>query len=451
MPVGVPSEGLQDVTALVHRLHDIPHSSPECIGIIRALLPHVAEVKGEQAQEFIDLLDNVLDTAKLDKDLFRKCLRALRKICGSTGLLPTSHMLTKGLTKLGGVPVASGGFADVWLGDYSDIPVAIKALRIYRDDDQQILKQTFCREVVIWKRLLDENILPLIGVSTALFPFCMVSPWMPNGNLTEYVRSNPAANRVELLLGIAKGLEFLHSYDIVHGDLKGANILINGSGQACLADFGLTTTMSNLGTLNASTLVSRRNGTVRWMAPELLDPEFFGLPASPNVGFSTASDVYALAMVVIELFTGNKPFYEFINEPSVIVKVINGERPSRPGQSHTLGLSDHLWELVQLCWHQDSSRRPDISSVLSWIKTPPQILESPCSTHVGASSSSVAQVSSTTVNSQGGIKSDLTRVEKHSGLNSKEDIAGFRDHRDRIGLAKWSRGLLGVLFPCINW
>lgn len=48
-----------------------------------------------------------------DSDLYRKGLRALRKICGQARLLPTTHMLSDGLEKSGDMPAASGGFADV--------------------------------------------------------------------------------------------------------------------------------------------------------------------------------------------------------------------------------------------------------------------------------------------------------------------------------------------------
>ena len=131
-------------------------------------------------------------------------------------MLPSSYMITTGLAKIGDVPAARGGFADIWDGTYQRGRVAIKALRIYRADDRDTLErvnqkflppflidlktiQMFCKEVILWKQLLHPNILPLLGVSTTLFPFCMVSPWMKNGNVTEHVRSNPEANRMELV------------------------------------------------------------------------------------------------------------------------------------------------------------------------------------------------------------------------------------------------------------
>jgi len=435
-------------------------------------------VEGKEAQKLIDLLDDVVNSPQVDPDLSRKCLRALRKICGLTGMLPRSHMLTDGLTKSNDVPMTSGGFADVWDGHYGDTRVAIKALRVYRTDDQEMLRKMFCKEVIVWKRLSQShaNILPLLGVSTTVFPFCMVSPWMKNGNLSEYVRSNPGTGRVKLLVDVAKGLSYLHSLHILHGDLKGANVLVNDSGQACLADFGLTSILSNINTLNASTLLSRPKGTVRWMAPETLDPEMFDADTLPNRGFSTASDVYAFAMVVMEIFTGNAPFEDFRNEPSVIVKVMQGGRPVRPERSHALGLSDQLWELVQMCWRQDRNQRPTISSVLDTLEAildnDPQISMPPVESHspyrypIGDSSSSVSlpsqplEVSSVVATTRRDAASgdvsysndpDTSHTEKNSVLPSAGFKSRIRGVRYRLRCNKSLKKILHAVFPCIHF
>ena len=97
--------------------------------------------------------------------------------------------------------------------------------------------QVFCGEVLVWKRISHHNIVPFFGVSEAHVPLSMVSEWMPNGNVRDYVRNNPERSRLQLvcwleaasgfglmrvqLLDISRGLSFLHSLEIVHGDLKG--------------------------------------------------------------------------------------------------------------------------------------------------------------------------------------------------------------------------------------
>ena len=70
----------------------------------------------------------------------------------------------------------------------------------------------------------------------------VVSPWMDYGDAISYVNKYPYVNRKRIIHRIAKGIKLLHSYNppIVHGDIKGANILINPKGNPLLADFGLS-------------------------------------------------------------------------------------------------------------------------------------------------------------------------------------------------------------------
>jgi len=126
---------------------------------------------------------------------------------------------------------------------------------------------------------------------------------------------------------------YMHSLRLVHGDLKGvnfspaefqpvshfstkANILVNHDRRACVADFGLSTitgvrirsTTSDPDTAshssipqNASLMSFTSGGTTRWMSPELLDPERFGVPESEGDRPTRQSDCYALGMVIYEV------------------------------------------------------------------------------------------------------------------------------------------------------
>jgi hypothetical protein len=86
-------------------------------------------------------LSQILDSHDIDDKLRRRCTTTLRKICGLVGILPTSHTLPSGLEVTGNGPHASGGFADVWQGNYNDRVVAIKALRACAADDFNKLKK----------------------------------------------------------------------------------------------------------------------------------------------------------------------------------------------------------------------------------------------------------------------------------------------------------------------
>lgn len=90
-------------------------------------------------------------------------------------------------------------------------------------------------------------------------------------------------------------MEYLHNEGLVHGDIHGANILVNDDGHACLTDFGMSliseATANNYGSIHGG-------GAMRWSAPEVLDPEVFGL----ETGRPTFdSDVFSFACTCFEV------------------------------------------------------------------------------------------------------------------------------------------------------
>lgn len=107
------------------------------------------------------------------------------------------------------------------------------------------------------------------------------------------------------------------------------------------------------------------------MAPELLNPEN---PAGENnllVGASAGgpnkisrptkeSDVYALAMVMIEVLSGRAPFDQY-RDTVVIFKILSGNRPERPTSTE---VSDDVWKLIQNCWFKDPMQRSKLEGVI---------------------------------------------------------------------------------------
>jgi len=182
----------------------------------------------------------------------------------------------------------------------------------------------------------------------------MISDWMVNGNINDFIKAHPEVNRIIILKGVAEGLIYIHGQEMIHGDLKGANILIDNGGNACLADFGLLTIISDPTNLLSSSSCAL-GGTARWMSPELIDPQQFGIDKTRP---TRSSDSYALAMVIYETITGRLPFHEH-TDLNVFVKVLKGEHPRR---EH--GFTDILWNMLMLCWASEPDARPSASDVL---------------------------------------------------------------------------------------
>jgi hypothetical protein len=130
--------------------------------------------------------------------------------------------------------------------------------------------------------------------------------------------------------------------------------------------------------------------SVRWLAPELLFPEEFGLEVPRR---NRETDVYAFAMVMYEVgplskclvflqfyfrpfdyvtyspyqvFSGSFPFGGLRNEASIL-RIKSGDRPHRPKNGSDLGLTEDLWKMMKECW-EDRDRRWGISRIVSTLK-----------------------------------------------------------------------------------
>ena len=77
----------------------------------------------------------------MDLTLRRKCVRILRRVCGSQTILPRSCILSENISKEGDIAFASGGFVDVWKGRHNRNRVCIKVFRAYKAEDPSKIKQ----------------------------------------------------------------------------------------------------------------------------------------------------------------------------------------------------------------------------------------------------------------------------------------------------------------------
>ncbi|KAJ7800608.1 kinase-like domain-containing protein [Mycena leptocephala] len=128
-------------------------------------------------------------------------------------------------------------------------------------------------------------------------------------------------------------MKFLHERGIVHGSLKPSNILIGGDGKACISDYGM---------IEVQTSGSHGH---RYFSPEA----WKGTISRP-------SDVFAWAMSALEIFTSKAP-WGILSEKQIFRLVVRQDsRPDRPDED--FGLTDHIWGVMEKCWHRESRLRP---------------------------------------------------------------------------------------------
>ncbi|QRV84443.1 Serine/threonine-protein kinase [Ceratobasidium sp. AG-Ba] len=255
-------------------------------------------------------------------------------------------------------PVSRGGFGDVYRGKLCDgTEVAIKTIRIdlnVGDADHKTLKAT--RELYIWSKCQHPNILSLLGLIEFRAEVAMVSLWMEKGTLPVYLAQNPNADRCHISAQICEGLSYLHSENVLHGDLKGGNVLVSNEGVVLLNDFGNAVLRDY--TLRFTATTENKSLSLRWAAPELVDER--GEP------YSVASDVYALGMtiLVVETITGQLPYFGK-TEMAVIGAKNRNEIPLRPQRTMPLESrqGDELWQLLVECWNSEPMNRPSSEAV----------------------------------------------------------------------------------------
>ncbi|KAG8913526.1 hypothetical protein FRC00_002217 [Tulasnella sp. 408] len=147
--------------------------------------------------------------------------------------------------------------------------------------------QHLLHEAALWKAARHPNVLRFLGTWEANDTVYLVSRFLDNGTVMQYLDAHPNADRTKFILDIARGLAYLHELDIVHGDIKGTNILISPTVDALVADFGLAKIA------DSSTLPSLKGaGSLRWQSPEVL---------RGDAHRTFSSDVYSFGMTIYEV------------------------------------------------------------------------------------------------------------------------------------------------------
>ncbi|KAF1791332.1 Protein kinase-like domain [Phytophthora cactorum] len=225
-----------------------------------------------------------------------------------------------------GTHLADGSFGAVYLGKWFNTDVVVKQ---------------FFHEVNLWASLNHDNLIKLYGACHEGQPF-FVCERADEGTLVKYSEERRQFPTWRAIWEAAKGLEYLHERGIVHGDLKGNNILVC-DGTAKLADFGLSA-FAKAG--NSGGVI----GAFRWKAPECL----------AGSGPTLASDIYSFAMCIIEVISGGLPWGKTMQDSAVVSNVLHKRKmPQRPK-----GFTDDQWDLVTRMCTFDPQSRPNATALV---------------------------------------------------------------------------------------
>ncbi|KAJ7740617.1 kinase-like domain-containing protein [Mycena metata] len=350
------SDQLHDIFAVIERLDKFFH-------LEKASYAKFLACRGASAQQLLDLLQDLLDydvdAATMNR---RRLFKALLRLSADSKLYPQCLTLT-GLQQER--LVAGGSFGDVYKGLLGDQSVAIKMMRVFEESDIDALLKEFGREALIWRQLSHPNLLPFFGLYYFQQRLCLVSPWMENGHMRAFLKKTVLvmikSNRCLQILDIALGLEHLHDTGVVHSDLKGDNIFVTPSGRACIADFGLSSIITSVSSIQFThSSKPTQGGTTRYQAPELLRGGHNDI----------LSDIYAFAGVAYEILTGTPPFPDLRTDGAVVTAVLGGCRPPQPDSCSGTPSLDGLWKLLQDCWEEKPAMRPTAAQIVQRLMSP---------------------------------------------------------------------------------
>ncbi|ETP46758.1 TKL protein kinase [Phytophthora nicotianae P10297] len=246
--------------------------------------------------------------------------------------------------------IGIGSSCQVYKGNWRGAEVAVKS---FTGINRSAVEREFANEVNMMQQLGPNPSLVLL-LAVCAKPLSLVLEYLPfslfeliNGvpDKTRRIPPFPTSwtKRVHMMLDIARGLQFLHSFDIIHRDLKSLNLLMTAEGRVKLADFGIS--RSN----DQSELMTGCCGTFQWMAPEVLTSQKYSLSA----------DVYSFGIILWEICEGAAPFRDLA--PAQIPIAVVQER-RRPIISPMTPLP--LRDLIQRCWHHEPALRPTAAEVV---------------------------------------------------------------------------------------
>lgn len=190
------------------------------------------------------------------------------------------------------------------------------------------------------------NICRFVGLSPPNESFesmCLCYEFLSGGCLSDIIQdASRPLQPLKVAAEVAHGMRHLHRLQVMHRDLKPANVILDSTGCAKIADFGLSCRIKSGSEMTAET------GTYRWMAPEVIRHEHYSL----------AADVYSFGIVLWELYSRTRPFDDLTPFQAAYQVAVDHRRPSP-----LPNMPASLLTLLQKLWHRNAASRPTFDDI----------------------------------------------------------------------------------------
>lgn len=254
--------------------------------------------------------------------------------------------------------------------------VAVKRIRLEGLPETEVMQ--LMKEVELLKKLHHPSIVSYEGMVRDEDSLDIVLEYVENGSLGQTLKSFGKFNEklvATYVTKILEGLHYLHEQQVVHCDLKAANILSTKNGNIKLSDFGVSLALNAMENAKEKESVKGNvAGTPNWsefartsIAAE--SDRFLFTTVAPEVielkGASTASDIWSLGCTVVELLTGRPPYSDIGNTLSVMFRIVDDDTPPIPD-----GCSEPLRNFLTLCFKKNPVDRPTAEVLFEhpWLK-----------------------------------------------------------------------------------
>jgi len=253
------------------------------------------------------------------------------------------------LKKLG-----KGSFGEVHMATWRGTNVAVKRLVTRPQDDIKLALAEFTIEVTVMRKVSHPSICQFFGAWLKHPPYVLVCEFMAGGSIADLIakRNGKPFRQPKVLKWIrqmAAGMEYLHSLypPIIHRDLKPGNLLIDGTGNLKIADFGLAK-IKRTDLVKGKYQMTGQTGSYRYMAPEVYAGEEI---------YSEKVDQHSFSIIAYELLEGCK-YLGGVPPIEIAKQCLKGTRPV-----FTKSLPHGLAELIHACWDPLPSMRPTFRDI----------------------------------------------------------------------------------------
>ncbi|THG99778.1 hypothetical protein EW026_g2644 [Hermanssonia centrifuga] len=311
------------------------------------------EEEEEEEDEYEEEEDDDADDTVIDED--------------EPGKAITSHG-EKTIKWIKGALIGAGSFGKVYLGmDASTgLLMAVKQVELPtgsapNEERKKSMLSALEREIELLKDLHHENIVQYHSSSAEDDYLNIFLEYVPGGSVTSLLRNYGAFEEPLVrnwVRQILLGLNYLHERDIIHRDIKGANMLVDNKGGIKISDFGISKKVEdNLMTPGNRAHRPSLQGSVFWMAPEVVK----------QTAYTQKADIWSVGCLVVEMLTGEHP-YPQLSQMQAIFKIGMSSKPTIPAD-----ISSDAENFLQRTFELNHEARPSAAELLKhpWIANLP--------------------------------------------------------------------------------